>query len=281
MSELLGLLAPALPAAALMAVAMAGLWAVQRRTHDAGVVDVGWTYGVGACAILFAALSDGEPARRTLVAALVAAWSLRLGTYILRDRVLSGPEDGRYQDLRSSWGDGFQRRIFWFFQAQGVLAVVFALPALAAMASRRGSLGWVDAIGVAVWLVAITGESVADRQLALHRADPANRGRTCRRGLWRWSRHPNYFFEWLHWWSYAVVATGGPLWWIAAAAPLVMLVFILFVTGIPPTEARAVASRGDDYRQYQRTTSAFVPWPPGDPPRILRAVPGRRYSSEQ
>lgn len=281
MNTVISLLGPAVPALALMATVMVALWVVQRRTGDAGVVDVGWTYGVGASAILFALLSDGTPARRVLVAALVALWSLRLGTYILRDRVLSGDEDGRYQELRASWGDRFQRRIFWFFQAQGVLAVLFALPALAAMESRRGGPGWIDMAGVAVWLFAITGESVADRQLARHRADPANRGRTCRRGLWRWSRHPNYFFEWLHWWSYAIIAVASPLWWIAVAAPLVMLVFILFVTGIPPTEARAVASRGDDYREYQRTTSAFVPWPPGDPPKMLRAVPGRRYSGGQ
>lgn len=280
MSSWIVLLAPALPALAMMATVMAGLWIVQRRTHDAGVVDVGWTYGVAACAVLYAVLSDGEPERRALVAVLVALWSLRLGTYILRDRVLSGDEDGRYQQLRASWGDGFQRRIFWFFQAQGILSVLFALPALAAMSSRRGDLGWVDAAGAGVWLIAIAGESIADRQLARHRADPSNHGRTCRRGLWRWSRHPNYFFEWLHWWSYAVIAAASPLWWIAAAAPLVMLYFILFVTGIPPTEARAVESRGEDYRHYQRTTSAFLPWPPGDPPKLLRVVPGRRYSSE-
>jgi len=281
MSSHLSLLAPSVPGLVLMAVVMAGLWVVQRRTHDAGVVDVGWTYGVGACAVLYSLTSDGDPSRRALVAAMVALWSLRLGTYILRDRVLSGDEDGRYQQLRSTWGDGFQTRIFWFFQAQGALAVAFALPALAAMTSRRGALDWLDATGVVVWLLAIAGEAVADRQLAAHRADPSNRGRTCRTGLWRWSRHPNYFFEWLHWWSYAILAIGSPLWWIAALAPLVMLVFILFVTGIPPTEARAVASRGEDYRNYQRTTSAFFPWPPGDPPRILRAVPGRRYSDVQ
>lgn len=281
MNALLTTLAPAVIALALMAAVMAALWTVQRRTHDAGIVDVGWTYGVGACAVLFGLLSEGDPLRRGLVAALVAVWSLRLGTYILRDRVLSGDEDGRYQDLRSSWGDGFQRRIFWFFQAQGALAVAFALPALAAMTTRRGPLDWIDAAGAAVWLAAITGETVADRQLARHRADPANTGRTCRTGLWRWSRHPNYFFEWLHWWTYAILAIGGPLWWLAALAPIVMLVFIVFVTGIPPTEARAVASRGEDYRRYQRTTSAFLPWPPGDPPTVLRVVPGRRYSSGQ
>ena len=245
-----------------MAVVMAGLWAVQRRTRDAGVVDVGWTYGVGLSAVVLAAAVDGLPARRVLVAARVVLWSLRLGTYILRDRVLKGPEDGRYQDLRKRWRAGFESRILVFFQAQGLLAVLFALPAGAAMLSARPALGLVDLAAVALWLVAIGGETLADRQLAAHRADPAQAGRTCRRGLWRFSRHPNYFFEWLHWWAYALIAIGSPLWYVAFAGPLVMLYFILFVTGIPPTEARALASRGDDYRRYQAETPPFVPWFP-------------------
>ncbi len=93
-------------------------------------------------------------------------------------------------------------------------------------------------------------------------APPANRGRTCRRGLWRYSRHPNYFFEWLHWWAYALIAWGAAFVWVTVAAPFVMLVFVLFISGIPPTEARALASRGEDYRRYQRETSAFFPWFP-------------------
>jgi steroid 5-alpha reductase family enzyme len=120
-----------------------------------------------------------------------------------------------------------------------------------------------DAAGVVLWLGAVTGEAVADRQLERFRADPANRGRTCRVGLWSWSRHPNYFFEWLHWWAFALLAVGSPFAWIAALAPLLMLYSLLRVTGIPATEARALETRGDDYRDYQRTTSAFVPLPPG------------------
>jgi len=245
-----------------VALVMAVLWGVQRRTGDAGIVDAAWAGGIGALAVFYSLAGDGLPARRLLIAAMAGAWSLRLALYILRDRVLRGEEDGRYQALRESWGAGFEGRMFWFFQAQGLLSLLFSLPALVAMSSHRAALGPVDAAAVAVWLVAVTGETLADRQLAAFRADPANRGTTCRKGLWRYSRHPNYFFEWLHWWAYAVAAIGAAAWWLAAAAPLVMLVFILFVTGIPPTEARALRSRGDDYRDYQRTTSAFIPWFP-------------------
>jgi steroid 5-alpha reductase family enzyme len=110
--------------------------------------------------------------------------------------------------------------------------------------------------------VAFAGESLADRQLSRFRQDPRNRGRVCRDGLWRYSRHPNYFFEWLHWWAYVALAAGSPLWWIAVAGVAMMLLFLTRVTGIPPTEAQALRSRGEAYREYQRTTSAFFPWPP-------------------
>ncbi len=245
-----------------MIVIMAGLWVVQRRIRDAGVVDVGWTWGVGALAVSWAALADGLPERRLLVALLAGLWSARLGWHILSDRVLKGDEDGRYARMREDWGEVFDRRMLGFFQAQGVLAVVFALPALVAATVDRPALGLLDALAVAVWVVAIGGEWLADRQLARHKADPANRGRTCRRGLWRTSRHPNYFFEWLHWWSYAILAIGSPWWWVPVAAAVLMLYFVVFLTGIPPTERRALESRGEDYRRYQRETSAFVPWFP-------------------
>jgi steroid 5-alpha reductase family enzyme len=117
---------------------------------------------------------------------------------------------------------------------------------------------WVG-VGVAVWVVAVAGEWIADRQLARFRADPGSRGRVCRAGLWRYSRHPNYFFEWLHWWAYVPIGHAQPLTFLGPAA---MLLFLLRVTGIPYAERQALASRGEAYRAYQRATSAFLPWPP-------------------
>ena len=197
-------------------------------------------------------------------------------TEVLSDRVLEGPEDGRYQRLRESWGERFQARMLVFFQGQALLAVLFSLPPLVAMGAVRPRLDLLDAAGALLWLAAVGGEVLADRQLAAHRADPANRGRTCRRGLWRYSRHPNYFFEWLHWWAYALIAWGAPFFWVTVAAPFVMLIFVLFISGIPPTEARALASRGEDYRRYQRSTSAFFPWFPK--PEVDPAESGGRES---
>jgi steroid 5-alpha reductase family enzyme len=140
--------------------------------------------------------------------------------------------------------------------------VIFSIPFLVAMTLRSQGLGAWVAAGVLVWVVAVTGEALADRQLAAFRADQTNRGRTCRVGLWRLSRHPNYFFEWLHWWSYVLLGVGSPWWALTLVGPALMLYFLLRVTGIPATEAQALASRGEDYREYQRTTSAFVPWFP-------------------
>jgi steroid 5-alpha reductase family enzyme len=115
---------------------------------------------------------------------------------------------------------------------------------------------------VAVAVLALGGEAIADAQLSRFRRDPANRGTVCRTGLWRYSRHPNYFFEWVHWWAYVLIGIAAPWGWLALFGPALMLLFLFKITGIPPTEARALESRGDAYREYQRTTSVFVPWPP-------------------
>lgn len=246
----------------LMAVVMAVLWLVQRATRNAGVVDVGWAGGLGALVVLYALLAPGDPLRRVLVGVLAGAWSLRLASYILTNRVLGRSEDGRYQALRARWGERAQPYFFVFFQAQAVLDVLFSLPFLVAMTNPRQGIGAWGVAGVLVWLAAVAGEAVADRQLAAFRADPVNRGRTCRVGLWRASRHPNYFFEWVHWWSYVLLAVGSPWWALTLVGPALMAFFLFKVTGIPATEAQALVSRGEDYRDYQRTTSAFIPWFP-------------------
>lgn len=242
-----------------MAAAMGLLWLVQRQIKNAGLVDAAWTFGVGGLGIWYALSGGtGDWARRVIAAGLIGAWALRLGIHILR-RVLSEPEDGRYRALKEAWGSAAHARLFRFYQYQALGAALFAVPLLL-VAGNPLPLGWRDAVGGAIWLAALAGEWIADRQLAVFRADPASRGQVCQEGLWRYSRHPNYFFEWLHWWAYACFAAGAPLGWLSALAPLAMLYFILYVTGIPPTEAQAIRSRGEAYRQYQRTTSPFVPW---------------------
>jgi len=241
---------------------MAGLWRVQRRTGNAGIVDFGWTAGIGVLGLFFAATSDGHLPRRILVAALIGIWSGRLAIYLLLDRVLGRPEEGRYRTLRARWGAAAERRLFYFFQIQALAALFFALPALVVAGNPVDRWTLWDLLGVLIWGASVGNTMLADRQLVRFKRRPESRGKTCREGWWRYSRHPNYFFEWLHWWSYAALAVGAPYWWLTLLAPAVMLYFLLKVTGIPPTEAQALAGRGEDYRQYQRTTSAFVPWFP-------------------
>lgn len=241
---------------------MCVLWLIQRKTHNAGIVDAGWAASVGVLAVAFAITSSGYVPRRICVAVCVGLWALRLSTYLMRDRVLGKPEDGRYASLRDKWGDRAEREFFKFFQYQAVFAVFFALPALVVSHNPVRSWTAFDTCGALLWLFGAGNAMLADWQLAQFRAQPSNRGRTCRKGWWRYSRHPNYFFEWLHWWAYVALAAGSPYWWINLSAPAVMLYLLLRVTGIPPTEAQALARRGDDYREYQRTTNAFIPWFP-------------------
>jgi steroid 5-alpha reductase family enzyme len=236
------------------------LWIAHIPLKDAGIVDVGWTVGLVVLAGLYAVLGDGVPWRRGLIAAMVGVWGLRLATHLLRDRVVGKPEDGRYRAMRASLGDRFVAWMLPFFLAQGVLDVVLSAPFLLAARDPDASVRVTDVAGVAVFAIGFVGVAIADRQLAAWRADPSNRGKTCRSGLWSVSRHPNYFFEWILWCGYAVVATPAPYGWIAWTAPALILLFVTCLTGIPYTERQALKSRGDDYRDYQATTSAFLPW---------------------
>lgn len=249
-------------AGALAVVEMTLLWMIQLKTRNAGVVDVGWAAGIGAAAILFAFIADGYMARRILIGAIGGFWGARLALHLLVDRVIGEPEEGRYQQLREDWGDKADRNLFLFFQAQAILVMILSLPfAMIASDSTRG-LHWPDYIGAAMFLIGIGGVSLADYQLSRFKQDPANKGKVCKNGLWRYSRHPNYFFEWIIWLSWGVIALGAPWGWIALSAPALILFFILKVTGIPPTEKQSLKSRGEAYREYQRTTSPFIPWPP-------------------
>lgn len=237
-------------------------WVVQWRMADIGIVDFTWAAGLGLLAIGYALLAEGDLVRRVLVAIMAGGWSFRLAGYILLNRVIGKPEDGRYQRLRAHWHRHTQLKIFGFFQAQALLTAVFAIPFLVvALTPESLPLLTIIAAGL-IWLLAVGGETLADWQLAAWRADPAHWGQTCRVGLWRYSRHPNYFFEWLHWWCYPLLAWGSPEWWLTLLGPALMLYTLLKVTGIPYAEQQALANRGDDYRAYQRSTSAFIPWFP-------------------
>jgi steroid 5-alpha reductase family enzyme len=235
-------------------------WWFQQRSKNAGWVDVLWAFATGVTGVFVGLNGDGETAVGVVIAAIYALWFGRLGWHLLR-RIHGHPEEGRYVHMRVWAGNraGLAFLLFYLMQASWVW--LFALPGWVVSQGAMPPL-WALDLGLFIVLVAWVGESLADRQLAVFRNDPANKGLTCREGLWRYSRHPNYFFEWLHWFAYPLLgwnAPGGQWLWLA---PAVVFIFLYYVTGIPFTEQQALRTRGEDYRRYQQTTSLFIPWRP-------------------
>jgi steroid 5-alpha reductase family enzyme len=239
------------------------LYAVCRWLDNYGFVDVAWSYAFGVVAVGYAWQGDGWYLRRFTVAALAVLWSLRLGTHLLKRVAGHHPqEDSRYVQMRKDWAANFHAKMFGFFQLQALTVALLSVPFLLPMFNGAPRFHALEIAGVALWFAALLGEAVADAQLAAFKRDPANRGRVCAVGLWRFSRHPNYFFEWLVWVAYFVFALASPWGWLAVIGPASILFLLLRVSGIPLNEEAAVRSKGDAYRRYQQTTSAFVPWFP-------------------
>jgi steroid 5-alpha reductase family enzyme len=235
-------------------------WLWQLRTDNAGMVDPVWAASLGGVALVVALCGTGAPVNRVFVAVGGALWGLRLARHLWM-RNHGKPEDPRYRAFREQWGADASRKMFWFFELQAavsmLLAIAFFVPAYSSDAARPLNIG----AGVLVWLIAVAGEGVADRQLKRFAANPAHRGKVCRDGLWRYSRHPNYFFECVHWLAYAALSIGLPWGWLTLLPPVMMAWLLLKVSGIPLLEARMADTR-DGYRDYMRTTSPLIPWPP-------------------
>jgi steroid 5-alpha reductase family enzyme len=252
-------------AAIALSALMTFAWVVQRLTGKSGWVDTIWSLAVGIGGVLAAAWPDAgaSASRRVAAGVLIALWSLRLAGHIAT-RTTGGEDDPRYIALARQWDSLFPVYLFAFLQIQAAAALILVLAARLA-AIRPGpfpALG--DFLGVAVLLIAVAGEAIADAQLA--RFARANKGKkaVCDVGLWAWSRHPNYFFEWLGWcaWAVMAVAPGWPWGWMALAAPLMMYVLLVHVSGIPPLEAHMRMSRGAAFDAYRARVNAFFPGPP-------------------
>ncbi|WP_425105921.1 DUF1295 domain-containing protein [Ancylobacter sp.] len=254
-----------------LSLAMTGAWWAAERSGNHGWVDTIWSYASGVAGVAAALLPlGGEPwlPRQLLVAGMVGLWSARLGTHILQ-RTLRGHDDPRYADLRRQWGAAASRRLFQFLQVQALAGLVLAVAVGAAAHNPAPFWRLGDGLGIALFLGALLGAALADRQLARFRADPANRGRVCDAGLWGVTRHPNYFFEWLGWTAYPAIALSLAYLPGAAAllAPALMYVLLVYASGIPPNEAHMLRSRGDAFRAYQRRVNAFWPGPARRDPR--------------
>jgi steroid 5-alpha reductase family enzyme len=245
---------------------MAVAWMVQQQTGNSGWVDTIWTFSVGMVGVgaaLWPFSAHALPARQWMVAALVLAWAMRLGLHIAV-RSAGSHDDPRYAEYAKHWGAAAPRKMFVFLQQQalGSIPLVFAI--FLAAQTPVDQFRFQDYLGAVMLFAGIAGEGLADAQLRRFRGDPANTGRVCDVGLWRWSRHPNYFFQWFGWLAYPVITIApGHVWGLAALlAPLFMFYILNYVTGIPPLEAQMARSRGEAWRAYQSRTSRFFPLPP-------------------
>lgn len=247
-------------AGTLLPVFLAGWW-LQQKQKNAGWVDVIWAFSVALVGLAYCVFGHGDEPLRTLTGFLYVLWFGRLGFH-LAQRVIQDPqEDGRYAYLREWAGDRATLVFLILYLLQASWVWLFTLPAWLLSQGQWPETHWV-VLALIVISIAWMGEMLADKQLSEFKQNPANRGKTCRKGLWRYSRHPNYFFEWCHWFAYPLLAMATPYGEWLWLSPVLMFGFLYFMTGIPFTEQQAIRSRGDDYREYQRTTSMFFPWKP-------------------
>lgn len=236
------------------------LWCIYRFCDNAAVVDVGWGSNLVVVGAFLALAGDGDIARRWLAWSLAAVWGLRLSWHLLFSRLIGKAEEGRYQQLRWEWKTHIPFKFLLFYQAQALFSTVFAIPLWILCANAQSGILGIEWLAAAIIVISVWGEAAADAQLETFKNKPETKGQVCEVGLWRYSRHPNYFFEWLVWVGFALAAWPSPGGYLALICPLLILFFLFKVTGIPATEAQALRSRGEAYRRYQQTTSVFIPW---------------------
>jgi steroid 5-alpha reductase family enzyme len=246
---------------AVCCLVMLSVWIWAYRIQNAGVVDIFWGFNFSAIAVLLYFLANGLPERKMLICGMVLIWSMRLAIYLLI-RVGSHlqVEEGRYKKLREEWAPNPDLKFFGFFQMQALSNIYLAIPFFLIAFNTRPELSILEYAGAAIWIISIIGEGLADAQLKKFKSNPANKGKVCDAGLWNYSRHPNYFFESMIWVGYFLVSLNAEYGWLGVLSPITILLLLFRVTGIPMTEEQSLRSRGDAYREYQRTTSVFVPW---------------------
>lgn len=246
-------------AALAIAIVMLVTWVVSVVANDASIVDIVWGLGFAiATWTAYLAVADTSP-RTILMLAMITIWGLRLSGYLGWRNIGKG-EDRRYQQMRKKNPDSFWlTSLFTVFGFQAVLMWVVAFPAVVTLGSPD-SLWWLDYAGVALWAVGLFFETVGDFQLARFKARPDSKGKVMDRGLWRYTRHPNYFGDFCVWWGIYLVAAAGGAWW-TVFSPLVMSVLLMRYSGVGLLE-KTITRRRPAYEEYTRTTNAFFPGPP-------------------
>jgi steroid 5-alpha reductase family enzyme len=231
-------------------------WSMKRLD----IVDIAWG-GAFVVAALASFLLGSPGLLQYLVTTLVIVWAVRLSSSILRRFLRSSDEDARYKDMRKTWkGSQGANAFFRIFLVQGILATIVSTSVIVINTSGVHELGVRAFIGLAVWVVGFIFEAVGDKQLRNHLADPKNKGKLMTSGLWRYTRHPNYFGEAAQWWGIFVIALNVPFGWATIIAPLAITILLLFISGVPLTEKRFEGKPG--WAEYKKRTSVFIPLPP-------------------
>lgn len=233
-------------------------WLWQRKHKNADSVDLAWSFSIVLLALYLLWVLRPPLMNALLALCFPILWNVRLSFHLLR-RIKPEHEDSRYRHLRAHWSQHTQLKFAGFFLFQAGLSVLFVLPGLWVMQAPELPL-WHGVMVICWGLLCLLGVSVADQQLFQFKRNPAFKNMVCDVGLWRYSRHPNYFFEWLHWWVYPLALIGSPQFFSAVLVVFLMLVFLLKLTGIPFAEQQALLHRGEAYRDYQRRTSPFFLW---------------------
>jgi steroid 5-alpha reductase family enzyme len=229
--------------------------------RNVNLVDIGWGISFIIAAVVDFSLGEGFLWRRVLMLSLVLFWATRL-IYILVQRYDPNKEDPRYQNILQSplFMGPIGMKVLALYLIQGLIATLLTLPFALMSDNTLPFFCPIEVLGILIWVVGMIGETVADNQLALFKQDPMNEGKVLDQGLWRYTRHPNYFFEWIIWIGFSLMALSSQYGWLGLLSPIIMLFLLLKISGIPATEAHSLESKGEAYSEYQRKTSAFFPW---------------------
>lgn len=245
----------------LLAAFMTLIFVIAMRIDDNSIVDIAYGLAfvlVGWSAYLIYATGH---ARQQLLLGLITIWGLRLASHIFVRKLNEDGEDARYRKWRKSWGENFVWRSFLqIYMLQGAVVFFVVLPFLLVIIRPDGALNWIDFCGVAIWLLGFSFEAIGDYQLLRFKKHPGNRGKIMQYGLWRFTRHPNYFGEATLWWGVFLIALNTPYGLIAIISPLLIDFLLLKVSGIPMLEAKYVDR--PDFEEYKQQTNAFFPWFP-------------------
>ena len=239
------------------------VWIYAIRIKNFSIIDAAWSAGFLVHVLIFLSLGGGFLQRKVMFFLMMGLWSFRLAYYLTKRISSHHPEeDTRYIQLRAEYGANYEKRFLYFFLMQAVSISILTFPAIFVFNNSSENLGLMEFLGLFTFVVSLLGETLADAQMSGFKKKPTNKGKVCNVGLWKYSRHPNYFFESCIWFSFFIFWTGtSGLWW-SVYAPLIILALLLKVTGVPPSEAQSLKSRGDAYREYQKNTSVFIPWFP-------------------